>query len=605
MKRKWLILTLLMILLFAGNASASKILYVKVDYKDNYKSSAYYYYRIHDWGLRQEAQIFACLAKRGIQYETFIYDDSKEALLRDKLRSGDYDFSILNSGYSVAPSYSGDSLKYFWQPDTNFSKTPMFVWFGMDARSGTSTNAYSSGAADASTTANRWFQSSPRFSSFAINSEVYTALDSFKINWHNPANNTYGTKRASGVSGVTPYLWHIDGSDSFMVFWKREANGNTIYYLSARDGTAGQLLDAILCKYVDDYKPVDFALTIDDYGMIRQSGSGKNYYTGLLGLTYGDGMAKEDNFWSKLKDFFEVTDSLDLKMTIGCSMMNLRKTWADSNSWQRWVDIYDSVLADNPHFELVWLDYGYNDPTDSTTVLFSTASSYNDWVAQGHDTSAITSDTMAYLYDRWCDTMQAYGFEFSHAIIPPADIYKGWKGNLADTVLNFCAKYNMPIRIRFAESANYTDYYSMYERNDRVVILHEWYWTPDSLLLSDNEEQEYMWTWFFGPIMGWSPAVSGLNSGVTSSADYWINSNYDFSGVNEDDLYTLRNYPCLVLHTGNVRSSTYTRTEQTLFLIKVKQYIDFLEWLAGGKQLYRSRFMTELARDIGDYLRRN
>jgi len=600
---KRLVMILFTLVLLFTSAEASKVLYVKVDYKDNYKSSTYYYYRIHDWGLRQESQIFSILAKRDIQYEIWNYDDSNEAALITKLKSGDYDLAIFNGGYAGYPDYSADSLYHFWQPDSNFSTTPQFVWWAMGARSDNNPEC-KTGADDILDANNRWFQASPRFSSFAVNSEVYTALDSFKVNWHNTNINTYGAKRKAGVSGVTPYLYHIDGSDSFMVFWKREANGNTIYYLTVRDGTAGQLLDAIVCKYVDDFKPIDFALTIDDYGMVRQSGNGKDYYTGLLGLTHGDGMAKENNFWSKLKDFFEVTDSLGLKMTIGCSMMNLRKTWADSNSWQRWVDIYDSVLADNPHFELVWHDHGINDPTDSTMVLFSTASSYNDWVAQGHDTSAITADTMAYLYDRWCDTMQAYGFEFSHAIIPPADIYKGYKGNLADTILNFCAKYNMPIRIKFAESNN-TDYYSMYGRNDGVVLLHELYWSPDSLLLSDNEEQEFMWMWFFGPIMGWSPYISGLNSGVTGSADYWINSSYDFSNIHEDDLYTLRNYPCLVLHTGYVRSSTYTRTEQTLFLIKVKQYIDFLEWLAGGKQLYRSRFMTELARDIDDYLRRN
>jgi len=540
-----------------------------------------------DYNLRTRAAIQAVLAKRGIRHESFLWAQGGSDTLKAKLTSGNYRFAIIYGGIGNQPDQSSAdrAIKSFWGCDSTYSTTDALVWYAGEMRPGTSTNAYVNGAINTGTS-DRWMGAADTF--FVVRGYEST-IDSFICSKPSTNISNYGVKRDTTITTmtVTPIIEKVNSTARFMNFWKVRYGTHNKYYLGLRDPNGIFLVDALLCKYFPDARPIEYCLTIDDFGMIYQSASssGGPYYP------YPNATNKypSDFFTTDLGGFFDLIRSYNSKLTIGTSMMNLRAYHADSSQWQGWKSCYDTFIGPyyGNNFALVWHDHGLNSPQDSIHLTFQSINSYNDWQAARSRRTVYAADIDS-LYGVWQDTIASYGMRSSPGIIPPADDQDGYYSttSFANTLLDFCAIRNQPFRAMYNRNSALTRYPSINKyRGTRAI--HEWYsGGADSTNATLAELVTYnMHNLGALLYLNLYDAYDVTNSGYTR---FFRQSNRSFPL----GYYSGRTAPVIVFHTGRLLKKGPGTTADYQAARSMLKHIAFFDAIA-GRQIYRPVFLHE------------
>ena len=570
----------------AAKMAAGKVLLVEVDGAGYGAPTP----SLHlDFNLRMRAAIQTVLAKRGIRHEEYYWKTGNVDTLKAKLTSGNYKFAIIYGGNGTGPSLSsgGTNIRRFWGCDSTYSTTDALVWYAADPRHSTSTHAYVNGAMGDADATDRWVSTTDTF--FVVRGHT-SIIDSFIVSKQNANISNAGAKRDTTITTmtVTPIIEKVNSTARFMTFWRVRYGTHKKYYLGLRDANGIFLVDALLCKYFPDARPIEYCLTLDDFGMIRQdatSSSGGSHYP------YPNSATKypSDFFTTDLGGFFDLIRSYNSKLTIGTSMMNLRAYHADSSQWQGWKSCYDTFIGPyyGNNFALVWHDHGFNSPADSIQLTFEHIGSYNDWQAKRSRRTVYAADIDS-LYGVWQDTIASYGMRSSPGIIPPADKQAGHYGttSFANTLLDFCAIRNQPLRAMYNRDVSITRYPSINKYRGASAI-HEWYCGGAD---STNATLAELVTYNMHNLgallyLNLYDAYDVTNSGYTR---FFRQSNRSFPL----GYYSGRTAPVIVFHAGRLLKKGPGTTADYQAARSMLKHLAFFDAIA-GRQIYRPVFMHE------------
>jgi len=617
MKRIMLIaLAVLILLPIASFATAKdKVLVVWVTSTSWSVSAAYPFYDIE---LTQEAAVRQMLSQRHLMHEEYFWGNKDT--LKAKLTSGRYKIALIVGGRAQNCSYNTGStpgdIKYFWGQDSSYDTTPTFVWYAAEAGKTAGGSTYINGAMSDASASDlvTW----AKIDTTLVVANGSAVLDSFVWGGANANFYFYGAKQDTTINPttsrirVTPILVkknpYAAPTNTYMYFWQVRFGTNIKYYMNGSPGTTIGLIDAIVCKYCTQAKQIQYSLVMDDWGDFTQT-------TNVRGTFYPWDHATNKYgaiFFTELGEYMDMIRSYGSKMTIGATMNYMRKTSIrDSTQWRSWKANYDTHIDPyyGTNFEVVWHDHGRNGLlADSISMLFPRIACYNDWYA-GVGTSAARNRYTVYvtdldsIYKAWQDTMSTYGFRTNNALMAPWDEVEGYtsttrsatsmgtfpRGYLGDTILAFCKKHDMNLRVlRTNLAGTYKQRYGSKGKKNGVQLLFHTYMTYGDTTQLTIAQRQTGFECDYGSISGYRSSYfyDVLNQGRSSEFRNVVRKLWpdEFCGLTMPVILV---HSCYLVQRGTGHRQQYL---STLCLLK---HLAFFDELAGRK-IYKPVFFDEM-----------
>jgi len=587
----------------SGVGTNNRIVLVSVSATDSAFSPNATLRRGEDGRHRKLAQVRQICQNRGVAVEEYEWDGDVAKFKEILCDSADnYDFSVFVGGYSRTPenwtqpwitssNHPGDSIYFFWQPDTNYNKLSALVWFGNDAREASANYTSGAGGTD---------YDLDTYTYFGHYTHGYTgALDTFYQ--YSPKVDLKGFASLwDSTTTVTPYLkytaWPKNGGENYMSFWSRENHGVTHYYSSLQDGTFGLVVDAIICKHIDSPQKLYYSYDMDDFGM--------HYHSWMSTLANGDPKLNHDNFFAPFEEFLQDIVDRDLKLTIGAVTKYLRDTtvYVDTftvltapevNQWEEWWDLRD-IINDNPdNFCVILHNHGFENAADSSAYTFSLPCAWREFSLTNNNLPTVS--LIDSLYSVSVESLNVWFDNVADYCIPPGDNLDGPDDStsIQDTLADFFASRNMGARAKCSTTGNSCIYPSTVEyRGGKFLNCTYLSVTTDTIPIPDSDIGGRMYTYFFAPMFFNDQSNTGQNP-QTEMMGWWSTLQIAL----EDYEYTGSTASVGVLHPTACKSKRNLRLIGT-----IEDTIDWLEWLA-GKDIYECVFSYELAEDHWDQVR--
>jgi hypothetical protein len=595
-----------------------------------------------DQEVRHEMAIKQIMFKRDLMYEEYKWGNKDT--LKAKLTSGRYKVAIISGGRANGTTLNTGStpgdIKYFWGLDSTYCTTPTIVWYATDCR--IETGVYVNGTKNAVTALDRYNFQASADTMFLVNGS--SVLDTAVIHMGRSDNYMTGARQDSTINNAdlvtTPILRRkfLNGATQraygqiYLFFWKVRYGTQVKYYTELPPGTSVALIDAIVCKYCPTAKPIQYCLTMDDFGSFRQAVSdGTNTreffpWTGTYQYT--------SRFFTEINNFLDMIRSYNSKMTIGATPRYWSGTTHATNQHESWISTYQNHIAPyyGTNFSMVWHDHGrFNGAwettnKDSLNLLMPELSSLHQWShASGRWT--VYPEDMDSLYGVWADSMTSYGIKHSPGIIPPGDAYEGYgsgrsatsqgtfpHGYLGDTILAFCAMRDQPIRIarnysaaggwlyRYGSSQIRTAVWNdsrirLGTQRPTKLVFEQYATASDSLPYTGADKRTAMAA-DLGAIWGLKTIPwegNNLNQGQSAMYNNALCATYsqEFSGMA---------VPCLVYHVGYLYTTDGTHKGEYKSLETLLKHLAWFDELA-GRQIYEPVLLNEF--DWNNVMRSN